>query len=830
MAMLNAKFWPLTVLKLNLGGRQSIRCWRQGLRQVVAQLEILQRASTWIWSLKSEQFQLLTGELGGESLTALTQALVERTEPHMVSDASMPPAPRLPAHLLEQYQRLVTIPAGDRSPTSSSERADLRRQHKGFYLEGGFETRAPVSLEKIKTLTQQIPQTRLRQWAGTLPVQSSLGKLQPLKRPSAVKAKVISPPSAVQTQDAYNDWRQRLIQRVQRLLQSLNWAASSQSSLTTGIPLSAPSLPHSQESSLMMGGGLAEQWNNSLTGPMLPLDWLRYLAGSMGLEFPNRQSPSRPSATAPAAENATGSPQRASFIGQEKPVRQVVHPLTLSEKQATPTLLNRLSGNAAAERAAASAPLHQGQKPSSSAMVPAVGDATSSPQRASLTGQEKPVRQVAHPLTLSEKQVTQALLNRLSGNAAAERGATSAPLHQGQKPSSSAMVPAVGDATGSLQGAPFTGKEKPMSQATHPLTLSEKQTPQALLNHLSEDVAAEESSDSFATARKRRQYPVPTVPTRSMRDAEVIDHKGTASSQEKVAVPLMDLPQKQANRKLLNHLASKGETIFPSGAPFSNTRENRSGVSSVQSSSHGLSQGGHAEWPQGLSRAVAAFSRLNTFDQRTDLPQDWGEILIPNPETLAEPLLMPDQLIDRESSEVWQSELLSSEPSPKEIQVPDSDMRSHTTGPSFPQRQPSRPTSLTPLHSAQQQLSAQFSDWPEQKTREGRRQQMRDRMTSEPSVLDMPTRVPGQSQSVNYPAGAQAYPPPRIAPPAVASALPALRPPQQAYEPVTPVAASTARHGAQQEESKTPPAELDELAVKIKRILDEEARRYGIDV
>lgn len=71
----------------------------------------------------------------------------------------------------------------------------------------------------------------------------------------------------------------------------------------------------------------------------------------------------------------------------------------------------------------------------------------------------------------------------------------------------------------------------------------------------------------------------------------------------------------------------------------------------------------------------------------------------------------------------------------------------------------------------------------------------------------------------------------RTAPPSVASSLPLLLRSQNLELP-TPlsVAAATSRQGAQQEAATELGEDLGALAAKIKRILDEEARRYGIDV
>ena len=83
-------------------------------------------------------------------------------------------------------------------------------------------------------------------------------------------------------------------------------------------------------------------------------------------------------------------------------------------------------------------------------------------------------------------------------------------------------------------------------------------------------------------------------------------------------------------------------------------------------------------------------------------------------------------------------------------------------------------------------------------------------------------RIPGVGRELEAPA--------RIAPPGMAPSLPPLLPSQVVDVPSTPVAAVSALHGAQQEETTGVGDDLSELAAKIKRIMDEEARRYGIDV
>jgi hypothetical protein len=68
----------------------------------------------------------------------------------------------------------------------------------------------------------------------------------------------------------------------------------------------------------------------------------------------------------------------------------------------------------------------------------------------------------------------------------------------------------------------------------------------------------------------------------------------------------------------------------------------------------------------------------------------------------------------------------------------------------------------------------------------------------------------------------------RIAPPSLAPQLPPLLPPRLMGMPTLAVASEIARQGALAE--ATAGDDLDTLAAKIKHILDEEARRHGIDV
>jgi hypothetical protein len=68
----------------------------------------------------------------------------------------------------------------------------------------------------------------------------------------------------------------------------------------------------------------------------------------------------------------------------------------------------------------------------------------------------------------------------------------------------------------------------------------------------------------------------------------------------------------------------------------------------------------------------------------------------------------------------------------------------------------------------------------------------------------------------------------QIAPPMAATWLTPLLLPQVASGPPSPVAAAIVRQDGRQEEATE--EDLSALAAKIKRILDEEARRHGIDV
>jgi hypothetical protein len=72
--------------------------------------------------------------------------------------------------------------------------------------------------------------------------------------------------------------------------------------------------------------------------------------------------------------------------------------------------------------------------------------------------------------------------------------------------------------------------------------------------------------------------------------------------------------------------------------------------------------------------------------------------------------------------------------------------------------------------------------------------------------------------------------PARVTAPVITPSLLPLFPPQTPGELIAPAAASAARQGAKQDEAAARGEDLSMLAAQIKRILDEEARRHGIDV
>ncbi len=87
-----------------------------------------------------------------------------------------------------------------------------------------------------------------------------------------------------------------------------------------------------------------------------------------------------------------------------------------------------------------------------------------------------------------------------------------------------------------------------------------------------------------------------------------------------------------------------------------------------------------------------------------------------------------------------------------------------------------------------------------------------------------------QSGSLPLPAAGQPYFRPPLAPPLAAGHPPTLLPPQAVFDAPTPIASAAARQAAKHDEANLAEEDLDVLASKIKRILDDEARRYGIQV
>jgi hypothetical protein len=78
--------------------------------------------------------------------------------------------------------------------------------------------------------------------------------------------------------------------------------------------------------------------------------------------------------------------------------------------------------------------------------------------------------------------------------------------------------------------------------------------------------------------------------------------------------------------------------------------------------------------------------------------------------------------------------------------------------------------------------------------------------------------------------GGESVSPVRIAPPAIATSLPPLLPPQIAGKPPSLAATAIIQGVARQEEIAATENDQSALATKIKRILDDEARRHGIYV
>lgn len=71
---------------------------------------------------------------------------------------------------------------------------------------------------------------------------------------------------------------------------------------------------------------------------------------------------------------------------------------------------------------------------------------------------------------------------------------------------------------------------------------------------------------------------------------------------------------------------------------------------------------------------------------------------------------------------------------------------------------------------------------------------------------------------------------PNLAPTVLTPALPPLLPAASSGSPVMPLAADAARRIAWRDEVEAQEKDLSALAAQMKRILDEEARRHGIDV
>src|SRR5262249_18485968 len=71
---------------------------------------------------------------------------------------------------------------------------------------------------------------------------------------------------------------------------------------------------------------------------------------------------------------------------------------------------------------------------------------------------------------------------------------------------------------------------------------------------------------------------------------------------------------------------------------------------------------------------------------------------------------------------------------------------------------------------------------------------------------------------------------PELAPTVLTHDLSPLLPPASAGSPALPVAAEAARRIAWRDEVEAHSTDLSVLAAQMKRILDEEARRHGIDV
>jgi hypothetical protein len=94
---------------------------------------------------------------------------------------------------------------------------------------------------------------------------------------------------------------------------------------------------------------------------------------------------------------------------------------------------------------------------------------------------------------------------------------------------------------------------------------------------------------------------------------------------------------------------------------------------------------------------------------------------------------------------------------------------------------------------------------------------------------DTPGDVLATEASAKKRDGGGFAPPAGIAPPRMGASLPPLLAPQSVHEPPPTIATDAIRRGGRQEAAMAED-DLSMLAAKIKRILEEEARRYGIDV
>ena len=94
---------------------------------------------------------------------------------------------------------------------------------------------------------------------------------------------------------------------------------------------------------------------------------------------------------------------------------------------------------------------------------------------------------------------------------------------------------------------------------------------------------------------------------------------------------------------------------------------------------------------------------------------------------------------------------------------------------------------------------------------------------------DLPRETPHDSNLEVY-AGRDTEQFPQVAPPSMTRSLPPLIPPSSTLAPIPPITATLVHDGIHREAIATTEEDLNLLASKIKRILDEEARRYGIDV